>query len=94
VRVPCAARIEAGLLLESFRLGAAGVLAVGCQPGACHYGSPSSARIKQAADLTRSLGVDPARLAWAWLPPGDMEAFIEMVEAFARGLVIEEAAPC
>jgi len=37
VRVSCLSRINQGLILKAFELGADGVLLLGCEPGNCHF---------------------------------------------------------
>ena len=37
IHVMCSGRVDPQLVLEAFRLGAEGVLILGCPPGDCHY---------------------------------------------------------
>jgi coenzyme F420-reducing hydrogenase delta subunit len=39
VRVSCLSRVDIGLILQSFDLGADGVVLVGCDTNSCHFGS-------------------------------------------------------
>jgi NADPH-dependent glutamate synthase beta subunit-like oxidoreductase/coenzyme F420-reducing hydrogenase delta subunit/ferredoxin len=89
LRVMCAGRVHAGLILRAFAQGAARVLVLACahedgEPG-CHYhtGSEQAARsVEQAQGLLDLLGIDPARLALAHLHPGDGAGFVATVNEF------------
>lgn len=37
IRVMCSGRVEPVLILKAFKVGADGVLVLGCHPGDCHY---------------------------------------------------------
>ena len=37
IRLGCSGRLQPGLILKAFELGAAGVLVLGCAPRLCHY---------------------------------------------------------
>jgi F420-non-reducing hydrogenase iron-sulfur subunit len=89
LRVMCAGRVHAGLILRAFAQGAARVLVLACvhedgEPG-CHYhtGSEQAARsVEQAQGLLNLLGIDPTRLALAHLRPGDGAGFVATVSEF------------
>ena len=36
IRLDCSGRLQPGLILKAFEMGAAGVLVLGCEPGLCH----------------------------------------------------------
>lgn len=90
IRLPCLARLHAGLILKAFAAGADGVLALGCSPDRCHFGvgrEHANAVADQAAELLRLLGIAAPRLSVAWVPEGSAAACAERIERFARGLV-------
>ncbi|MBI4230284.1 MAG: hydrogenase iron-sulfur subunit [Planctomycetes bacterium] len=64
VRIPCAARLSAGLVLEAFSRGADGVVACVCADGECHYlrgNADWAAASASTARLLGLLGIDAAR---------------------------------
>ncbi|MCP4516508.1 MAG: hydrogenase iron-sulfur subunit [Delftia sp.] len=89
LRVMCAGRVHAGLILRAFAQGAARVMVLACghedeEPG-CYYhtGSEQAARsVDQAQQLLTLLGIDPARLALTQLQPGDGAGFVATVSEF------------
>ncbi len=89
VRLDCTGRLQSGLILDAFEMGAAGVLVLGCAPKLCHYergNERAAAACQQAEELTSLLGVDPSRLRLAWAPPDDGAAFAELITEFADGV--------
>lgn len=90
VRLMCAGRVHAGLLLKTFAMGAAGVLVLRCHAEDCHYSADSSQRLVQAQELAALLGIGPERLQISHVAAGDVDGFIENVRAFAGALVGQE----
>jgi coenzyme F420-reducing hydrogenase delta subunit/NAD-dependent dihydropyrimidine dehydrogenase PreA subunit len=89
IRLDCSGRLQPGLILKAFRMGAAGVLMLGCAPQLCHYerGNERAARAyEQMTALTNLLGIAPTRLQLAWTPPDDGPAFAELVTEFVKGM--------
>jgi len=99
VRLDCSGRLESGLIFDAFEAGAAGVLVLGCAPKLCHYergNERAAAAFLQAEELTRLMGVDPARLRLTWTPPDDGAAFAELIGEFVDGVLaatLKEAVP-
>ena len=65
VKVPCTGILKIYHFLEALRLGADGVMVVGCKLGGCHYeeGSTRAARnVELAKLLLKSYGVEADRL--------------------------------
>jgi coenzyme F420-reducing hydrogenase delta subunit len=83
VRLMCASRIHAGLVLKAFAKGAAGVLMLACPPEGCHYQTDSRARFEQSVQLTGLLGIAPERLQLVYLEAGDLNGFLEIVNDFS-----------
>lgn len=64
VRMMCSGRLDAQAVLEALARGADGVLALGCQPGDCHYKDQNLRSLQRASLLRQVLsqaGIDPAR---------------------------------
>jgi coenzyme F420-reducing hydrogenase delta subunit len=92
VRVVCLARMNAGLILKSFEMGAAGVMLLGCPPGECHYGHERE-KIEQvfneAQELIRVLGIDQKRLKLDWVEAEHGQDFAGKVREFASSVLTE-----
>jgi len=90
VRLDCTGRMESGLILDAFEMGADGVMVLGCAPKLCHYergNERAAAAFLQAEELTRLMGVDARRLRLAWTPPDDGAAFAELISEFTEGVL-------
>jgi NADPH-dependent glutamate synthase beta subunit-like oxidoreductase/coenzyme F420-reducing hydrogenase delta subunit/NAD-dependent dihydropyrimidine dehydrogenase PreA subunit len=90
VRVMCAGRVHDGLLLKAFSRGARRALVLACRDNGtrsgCHYGTgadQSLTVVERTRGLLRLLGIDPARLGWADLHPGDGQGFVSAIRAFS-----------
>jgi heterodisulfide reductase subunit A len=89
IRLDCSGRLQVGLILKAFEMGAAGVLVLGCPPRLCHYerGNERAAAVcQQARALTGLLGLPPARFGLAWLAPDDGPACAELLTGFVKGV--------
>lgn len=89
IRLDCSGRLQPGLILKAFEMGAAGILILGCAHKLCHYERGSeraAAAYEQVKALTALLGLPPTRLQLAWTPPDDGPAFAELVTEFVRGV--------
>ncbi len=87
IRLDCGGRLQPGLILKAFELGAAGVLVLGCEPKLCHYergNERAAAAYEQVEAITNLLGLSPHRLQLAWTPPDDGLAFAELVTRFVE----------
>jgi heterodisulfide reductase subunit A len=94
IRLDCAGRLQPGLVLKAFELGAAGVLVLGCEPKLCHYergSEQAAAAYEQVEAVAGLLGLAPSRLQLAWTPPDDGPAFAELVTCFAKGVESPES---
>ena len=80
----CSGRIGPELILEAFRLGADGVLVLGCPAGTCHYNDGNRHVLKRIIllkTLLEPLGVSPERLVLDWVSAGEGEQYVRIVEA-------------
>ena len=57
VRIPCSGRISKALLFKPFELGADGVALLGCESGACRYGTGTENAQKNVEDTRNILGL-------------------------------------
>ncbi|HEY3450181.1 MAG TPA: hydrogenase iron-sulfur subunit [Myxococcales bacterium] len=82
VRVMCTGRIDAELVLQALAKGADGVLAVGCQPGDCHYKDQNLRSIQRFEALRRMLGqagVEPGRLRFDFVSASGSQKYRQLV---------------
>ncbi len=89
IRLDCTGRLQPGLILKAFEMGADGVMILGCMPKLCHYerGNEQAAAIyNQVESLVGLLGISPVRLKLAWTPPDDAPAWVELVTKFVEGV--------
>ena len=87
IRVMCSGRVDPRLVLEAFRLGADGVLILGCAPGDCYYKRGNIQALKRIPLLERILqqnGINNDRFKFDSVSAGDGEKYAriagEMVE--------------
>lgn len=87
VRVSCLSRVNQGLILKAFELGADGVMLLGCGPGNCHFDVDSgliSQEYEKAKGILRLLGLQEKRLVLAHMARGDGTGFVERVTNFIK----------
>lgn len=91
VRVTCLSRVNQGLILKAFELGADGVMLLGCEPGNCQF-DVESRLIAEEYDKVRMilklLGLGEERLDLAQMPRGDSYGFVRRVTSFVT--IIEQ----
>lgn len=83
IRVPCAGRVDVVHILKAFEKGAAGVLVMGCQEGACQHltgNTRAKERLKYAGDLLKEVGIDRERVKMVNLAPDMAQKFICEIE--------------
>jgi F420-non-reducing hydrogenase iron-sulfur subunit len=82
MRVSCLSRVDTGLMLKAFELGAEGVILLGCEKDNCHFRMSEDACTQQyekANKVLKLLGIEEKRLVLARLPAGDYPGFIKLV---------------
>jgi len=87
IRVPCAGRVGTLHILRAFEEGAAGVLVMGCQEGACQHltgNLRARDRVRYAAALLREVGMDGERVKMVNLAPDTAEKFVRAVKDMAE----------
>jgi heterodisulfide reductase subunit D len=86
VRIPCSGRITKALLFKPFEMGADGVLLLGCNTGACRYGTGSAAAEENTADTSRIMeliGLGRERLQLGTFLPDEADALLAFLQSFA-----------
>lgn len=96
IRIPCTGRISKSLVFRAFEMGADGVALVGCEAGACRYGSGTIVAERNVSDIRGildllGLGVDRLRLA-TFLPE-DSEGLLEFLKDFHRVIQTKGKSP-
>jgi len=85
VRVSCLSRINQGLILKAFELGADGVLLLGCEPGNCHFDIDAglvAQEYEKTRRVLRLLGMGEERLVLCHMSRGDGSGFVRQVKSF------------
>jgi F420-non-reducing hydrogenase small subunit len=89
IRVVCTGRVEPAHVLQAFREGADGVLLAGCHPGDCHHvrgNLTAAARHELLVASVAALGIEPERLALAWVGASEAQRFADVVSELAARL--------
>ena len=85
VRVSCLSRINQGLILKAFELGADGVMLLGCEPGNCHFDIDAglvAQEYEKTRIVLRLLGMGEERLVLCHMSRGDGSGFVRQVKSF------------
>jgi coenzyme F420-reducing hydrogenase delta subunit len=85
VRVTCLSRINQGVILKAFELGADGVMLLGCEPGNCQFDIDSrliSEEFDKAQMILGLLGLGEDRLVLAHMSRGDGYTFVRKLTDF------------
>jgi len=89
IQVPCAGRVTPQQILEAFRAGADGVLALACHPGDCHY-RHGNLRAGHRVELLRAVlaqaGIAPERVRLDHVGAGEGERYAATTGAFLRAV--------
>jgi F420-non-reducing hydrogenase iron-sulfur subunit len=82
IRTMCSGRVDPSLIMRAFRLGADGVVVMGCHLGDCHYAEGNYKTIRRIPflkRLIRDFGIDPRRLRLEWVSASEGDRFAEVV---------------
>jgi len=82
IRVPCAGRVDVIHILKAFENGAAAVLVMGCEEGACHHitgNTRAMERVKYSETLLKEVSVDGGRVRMFNLSPNAPHKFVRAV---------------
>ena len=94
VRVNCLSRVNQGLMLKAFELGAEAVMLLGCEPGNCHFDIDThfvEREQAKARGILRLLGFSEDRLVLARMSRGDGAGFVRRVMRLVQTIEQAEA---
>jgi len=87
IRVPCAGQVDVFHILKAFEKGAAAVLVMGCEEGACHHitgNARAKERVKYSEMLLKEVSVDGGRVRMFNLSPNAPHKFVKAVNEIAK----------
>jgi NADPH-dependent glutamate synthase beta subunit-like oxidoreductase/coenzyme F420-reducing hydrogenase delta subunit/Pyruvate/2-oxoacid:ferredoxin oxidoreductase delta subunit len=87
IRVLCSARIHPAHIINAFRLGAGGVIGIGCRQRSCHYmtlNDTTEKHFEKAKNVLTTLGIDPQRVRFERIPTGEPAKLEELVGDFQK----------
>jgi len=78
----CSGRVSPVFVLKALRVGADGVLVLGCHPGDCHY-LTGNYRTRRRLSITMKfmeyMGIEPERIQVSWCSASEGSRFAEVV---------------
>jgi heterodisulfide reductase subunit A-like polyferredoxin/coenzyme F420-reducing hydrogenase delta subunit len=86
IRVPCAGQVDVFHILKAFEKGAAGVLVMGCEEGACHHitgNTRAKERVRYCSTLLKEVSADGRPVAMFNLSPNAPHKFVRAVKEIA-----------
>lgn len=92
IRVPCAGRVDVIHILKALEKGAAAVLVLGCEDGACHHitgNTRAKERVKYCNMLLKEIQVDGRPVAMFNLSPNAPHKFVSAVNEVTK--IIKES---
>jgi len=87
IRVPCAGQVDVFHILKAFEKGAAGVLVMGCEDGACHHitgNIRAKERVKYCNMLLKEAKIDGRPVVMFNLSPNAPHKFVRAVNEVAK----------
>ena len=87
IRVPCAGRVDLIHILKAFEKGAAAVLVLGCEDGACHHitgNTRAKERVKYCNLLLKEIEADGRAVAMFNLSPNAPHKFVSAVNEITK----------
>ncbi len=96
IRLTCLGRLNLGLILKAFKLGADGVLLLGCPPDDCHYecgGEKAREVFAQTRKILGLLGIDQERLAFIEVPLGREDLLQRQLSTFIKRITKPRPGP-
>lgn len=83
IPVPCVGRVDVLHILRAFEKGAAGVMVIGCQEGACQHltgNTRARERAEYAKSLLKEVGIDDSRLRMVNIAPDLAQQFVREIK--------------
>ena len=87
IRVPCAGRVDALHILRAMEKGAAAVLVLGCEEGACQHVTGNvraKERVRYVEMLLKEVGIDGRRVEMFNLAPNAPHKFVRIVNEISE----------
>ena len=87
IRVMCSGRTDPQFIMEAFKVGADGVLILGCHPGECHYKEGNLQTLKRYTMLKKmlpQLGIEADRLRLDWTSASEGDKFAQVVSGMVE----------
>jgi F420-non-reducing hydrogenase iron-sulfur subunit len=88
IRTMCSGMVHPEMVVEALRMGADGVMILGCRRGECHYldgNHRALARAEMVTELLDDLGLERQRFSLHWLSSAEPDQFFAAVnETVAR----------
>jgi F420-non-reducing hydrogenase iron-sulfur subunit len=87
IQVPCAGRVDVIHILRAFENGAAGVLVLGCEDGACHHitgNARAKERVRYSDMLLKEVRVGGRAVAMFNLSPNAPHKFVRAVNEITK----------
>jgi len=87
VRVMCSGMVHPKLVIETFALGADGVLIMGCRLGECHYKDGNiraDARRLVIHEMMEAMGLERERFRMVWCASSEAETFVKACRDMAE----------
>jgi F420-non-reducing hydrogenase iron-sulfur subunit len=94
VRVMCSGRVDPGMIMRCFDMGADGVMVLGCHIGDCHYiagNRRAEVKVAECQKLLDLMGIDPRRLLLRWVSAAEGALFASTAKDFTA--LIRELGP-
>jgi F420-non-reducing hydrogenase iron-sulfur subunit len=94
VRVMCSGRVDPGMIMRCFEMGADGVMVLGCHIGDCHYiagNRKAEVKVRDCQKLLDLMGIDPRRLLLRWVSAAEGALFASTAAEFTA--TIRELGP-
>ena len=85
VRVMCSGRVDPGIIMRCFEMGADGVMVLGCHIGDCHYfagNRKAEVKVRECQKLLDLMGIDPRRLLLRWVSAAEGALFASTASEF------------
>jgi coenzyme F420-reducing hydrogenase delta subunit/Pyruvate/2-oxoacid:ferredoxin oxidoreductase delta subunit len=87
IRVPCAGQVDVFHIMKAFENGAAGVLVMGCEEGACHHitgNTRAKERVKYCNTLLKEAKVDGRSVVMFNLSPNAPHKFVKAANEMTK----------
>ncbi len=87
IRVMCSGMVHPDLVMEAFKVGADGVIIMGCHPGSCHYfdgNTKTNARAQVLCAILEDTGIDSDRFELQWISSAEASVFARIITGFTQ----------